>query len=112
MTDEVATPTSTDELARSIGALLERDASPGIYHLSNEGEASRYDWAREILRLAGMTDRDVEAVTTPELRANGYAGPVKPPYSVLSNTRAAALGVTLQPWKDALAAYFATRVSG
>jgi dTDP-4-dehydrorhamnose reductase len=111
VTDEVATPTATDELARAIGALIEREASPGIYHLSNEGEASRYDWAREILRLAGMADRDVEAVTTPELRANGYAGPVKPPYSVLANTRAAALGVTLQPWRAALAAYFETRVS-
>ena len=35
----------------------------------------------------------------------GYAGPRKPAYSVLANTRAAALGITLRPWRDALAAY-------
>jgi dTDP-4-dehydrorhamnose reductase len=109
--DEIATPTSTDDLAAGIGALLERDAPAGVYHLSNEGEASRYEWALEVLRLAGMGDREVAAVTMTELRANGYAGPVKPPYSVLANTRAAALGVTLRPWREALAAYFAARVS-
>ncbi len=111
VTDEIATPTSTDELATGIRDLLERDAAPGVYHLSNEGEASRYDWAREILRLAGRTDIAVAAVTSDELRANGYSGPVKPTYSALGNTRAAALGIKLRPWRDALAAYFAARVS-
>lgn len=111
VTDEIAAPTSTNELAAGIRDLLERDAEPGVYHLSNEGEASRYDWAREILRLAGRTDVPVAAVTTEALRENGYAGPTKPAYSVLGNTRAAAIGVKLQPWPDALAAYFATRVS-
>ena len=111
VTDEVATPTSTNELAAGIRDLLERDAEPGVYHISNEGEASRYDWAREILRLAGRTDVAVAAVTSDELRASGYAGPLKPRYSVLGNTRAASLGIKLRPWQDALAAYFATRVS-
>jgi dTDP-4-dehydrorhamnose reductase len=53
-----------------------------------------------------MSDIPVDAVTTDELRARGYAGPPKPPYSVLANTRAAALGVTMRPWQDALAAHF------
>jgi dTDP-4-dehydrorhamnose reductase len=106
VTDEVATPTSTEDVAEALRTLLERHAPAGVYHLVNEGEASRYDWAVEILRLAGI-DAPVVAVTTPELRANGYAGPVKPPYSALANTRAAALGVRLRPWREALAAYFA-----
>jgi dTDP-4-dehydrorhamnose reductase len=106
VTDEVATPTSTEDVAEALRALLERHAPAGVYHLVNEGEASRHDWAVEILRLAGI-DAPVAAVTTPELRANGYAGPVKPPYSALANTRAAALGVRLRPWREALAAYFA-----
>lgn len=104
VTDEVASPTATEDLAEAIRALIERDAPPGIYHLANEGTASRYDWAREILQLAGM-DAPVDAVTTAELRARGYAGPHKPAYSVLANTRAAALGITLRPWREALAAY-------
>jgi dTDP-4-dehydrorhamnose reductase len=106
VTDEIATPTSAADLAQAIRALIERDAPPGVYHLANEGEASRYDWAREILRLAVMGDLAVTAVTMEQLRAGGYAGPVKPPYSVLANTRARALGIVLPPWQAALAAYF------
>jgi dTDP-4-dehydrorhamnose reductase len=109
VTDEVATPTATDDLATAIGALLERRASPGVYHLSNGGEGSRYDWAVAILRLAGKSDASVEAISTADLRAAGYTGPRKPPYSVLANTRAAALGITLRPWRDALRDYFARR---
>jgi dTDP-4-dehydrorhamnose reductase len=111
VTDEVATPTATDELAGAIGLLLKRGAEPGIYQLSSAGEASRYDWAREILRLAGMGDVPVSAVTTAELRANGYAGPVKPPYSVLANNCAAALGIRMRDWREALADYFARRAA-
>jgi dTDP-4-dehydrorhamnose reductase len=89
VTDEVATPTSTDDLAAAIGLLLERDAPPGIYHLTNAGAA----------------------VTMAELRASGYSGPVKPSYSVLANSRAAALGITLRDWHGALAGYFARRAA-
>lgn len=108
VTDEIATPTNADDLAVAIGALIEhRDAGPGIYHLTNEGEASRFEWAREILQLAGLDASRVEPVTTAELRATGYGGPRKPPYSVLANTRARALGIVLRPWREALAAHFA-----
>jgi dTDP-4-dehydrorhamnose reductase len=106
VTDEVASPTSTPDLAQALRALIERDARPGIYHLVNEGAASRFEWAIEVLRLAGIDTR-IDAVTTAELRARGYAGPRKPAYSVLANTRAAVLGVRLRPWRDALAEYMA-----
>lgn len=106
VTDEVATPTSTEDLAVAIREMIDRLAPAGIYHLANGGEASRYDWAVEILRCSAMSDVPVESVTTEQLRANGYDGPRKPPYSVLANTRAAALGVTMRPWREALAAYF------
>jgi dTDP-4-dehydrorhamnose reductase len=107
VTDEIATPTNADDLAVAIRQLIELpDAPPGIYHLTNEGEASRYEWAREIVRLAGLDESRVEPITTAQLRAGGYDGPRKPPYSVLANTRARALGITLRPWREALAAYF------
>jgi dTDP-4-dehydrorhamnose reductase len=106
VTDEIAAPTSAADLATAIRSLIEKDAPAGIYHLVNEGECSRYEWAREILRLAGMPDVPVEAVTTGEFRAGGYTGPAKPPYSVLANNRARAIGITLRPWHEALAAYF------
>lgn len=107
VTDEIATPTYAEDLAGGIRQLIEYpDAPPGIYHLTNEGEASRYAWAREIVRLVGLDESRVEPVTMAELRASGYDGPRKPPYSVLANTRARALGITLRPWREALAAYF------
>jgi dTDP-4-dehydrorhamnose reductase len=108
VTDEIATPTYVDDLAVAIRQLIEREAPPGIYHLTNEGEASRYEWACEILRLAGMSDVPVEPITTEQLYASGYDGPRKPPYSVLANTRARALGITMRDWREALADYFAT----
>ncbi len=106
VTDEIATPTSTEDLAAAIRGLIESAARSGVYHLGNSGEASRYDWAMAILRLSGLEGTAVERVTTAQLRAGGYAGPLKPPYSVLANVRAQALGVTLRSWEDALAAYF------
>lgn len=108
--DEISTPTYTDDLAAAIAALIEKRAPAGVYHLVNDGEASRWEWATEVLRLAGR-DVPVRRVTTAELRANGYSGPEKPPYSVLANTRAAALGVTLRPWREALADYMRQRAA-
>jgi dTDP-4-dehydrorhamnose reductase len=105
-TDEIATPTSTEDLAAALCGLVESDASPVIYHLTNDGAASRYDWALAILQLAGLAGVPIEPVTMAQLRAGGYDGPQKPPYSVLANTRAAALGITLRPWQEALTAYF------
>lgn len=109
VTDEVATPTSAGDLAAAILALVEAAAPAGVYHLTNAGEASRYDWATAILRLAGDDPGRIERVTAAALRRDGYDGPRKPAYSVLANTRAAALGVTLRPWREALAEYMATR---
>lgn len=106
VTDEIATPTSTDDLAEALRSLVECTAPADVYHLTNSGEASRYNWAVAILRLGGFGDVVVEPVTAAELTARGYQGPRKPQYSVLANTRAAALGITLRPWTDALPAYW------
>jgi dTDP-4-dehydrorhamnose reductase len=107
VTDEIAAPTATEDLAIAIRALVEGAAPAGVYHLANSGEASRYDWASVILRESGMSEVPVERVTTAQIRAGGYDGPVKPANSTLANTRALALGVTMDSWEDALAAYFA-----
>ncbi|HYM15194.1 MAG TPA: dTDP-4-dehydrorhamnose reductase [Dehalococcoidia bacterium] len=106
VTDEVAAPTAATELASAIAELLDRGPPAGVYHVAGEGAASRWDWAAEVLRLTGASSMP-ERVTTEELRAGGYSGPRKPPYSVLANTRARALGVVLRPWRDALAVYCA-----
>ncbi len=107
--DELATPTWTQDLAHALTNLVETDVY-GVYHLTNTGQASRYEWVEEILRLAGTSDVELRAVTTAEYRASLPANavvPHKPPYSVLANVAAAKLGIELRPWREALAAYFA-----
>lgn len=105
VTDEVASPTLTVDLAQAIVKLIQTN-SYGTYHLANAGECSRKDWAEEVLRLAGV-DVPVEATTQAE-----FASPVrKPEHSTLANNRAAKLGITLRPWREALREYIGAAVA-
>lgn len=107
--DETATPTWTQDLAHALTQLIETGLF-GVYHLTNGGRASRYQWSREILRLAGKSEVDMRPVTTREYRSSSPSGsltPQKPPFSVLRNLAGAALGIELRSWQDALEAYFA-----
>jgi dTDP-4-dehydrorhamnose reductase len=105
VTDEIASPTLTIDLAGAIAGLIETGQC-GTYHLTNSGECSRKEWAEEVLRLA-VVDVPIEATTQAE-----YGSPVrKPPYSVLANNRAAALGITLRPWREALREYMESKLA-
>jgi len=102
VTDEVATPTLAGGLAEAIARLVETGAF-GVYHFTNSGACSRYEWAREVLRLAGRSDVALKPTTLAEYRPY----PPKPPYTVLSNEAGARLGITLRRWQKALAEHFA-----
>src|SRR3954470_1564141 len=52
--DQIVTPTSTAELAEKVASLLEHE-SYGVYHMTNAGECSWFDFAKEALRLAGLS---------------------------------------------------------
>jgi dTDP-4-dehydrorhamnose reductase len=99
--EQVVAPTSTNDLSRAVFALLASPHhAPGIYHLVNEGECSWYEFTREIVRLVGG------GVEVSPVDRGGRSGAMRRPlYSVLANTKARALGITLRPWRDALAAY-------
>jgi dTDP-4-dehydrorhamnose reductase len=99
--EQIVAPTHCDDLSRAVWSLLEhRGATAGIYHLTNEGECSWYEFARTIFELSGHRP-DVVAVDR-----GGLSGKMRRPlYSVLANTRARQLGITLRPWREALAAY-------
>jgi dTDP-4-dehydrorhamnose reductase len=97
VTDEVATPTYAPDLAVAIATLI-RQPIYGIYHFTNAGRCSRYEWALKILELAGR-QVPVRPVTMSEFPG----ATVKPLYSVLRNFCGAALGITLRPWEEALA---------
>lgn len=97
VTDEIASPTWTADLAGAIGGLLKHHEY-GIFHLANDGECSRKEWAEEIVSQRGL-HVPIEETT----QATFNLPYRKPVVSILSNTRAAALGVTMRPWRDALA---------
>jgi dTDP-4-dehydrorhamnose reductase len=100
VTDEVANPTFVQDLADAVVRLVGTGAY-GIYHLTNAGHVSRYDFARRILDLSGRSHIPVEPITLAD-----YPRPSTPPtFSALANSAAAALGITLRPWEEALAEF-------
>ena len=102
--DEVGSPTYTADLAEGIVELLGSGSFGGKHHVVNSGVASRADWAREVLRLAGIAveTEDVPASTWP--RAS-----VPPAWAVLEPTPLPS-GPALRPWQEALAEYMAIRL--
>ncbi len=104
--DQVLTPSYTLEMARKVWRLLPK-AAPGIYHLTNAGQTSWYDFTREIFRLSGLQP-DLVPVTAAEFGARAP----RPAYSVLAHEALAALDEDdLRPWGDALAAYLHERAT-
>jgi dTDP-4-dehydrorhamnose reductase len=98
--DEFGNPTYAPDLAAAIARLV-ATGHFGIYHLTNAGFCSRFEFAREIMRLAGKPDLPI----TPILSAD-WPRPSRPPlHAVLANTAAASLGIALRPWEQALAEY-------
>ena len=95
------------ELAAQI-RLLALEGPPGLYHATNQGSCSWYEFARMIFDLA--------ALRTP-LRPTSvkeFASPVRRPvYSVLENAALQAIGLDrMRPWREALADYLGQRAAG
>lgn len=98
--DLLCTPTSASDLAGGILELLEKEAAPGLYHLTNGGSCDWASFTAEIYRLAGLTNR-----VEPRDRKGCYAPARRPAYSVLNCDKANMVGVSLRSWQDALADY-------
>jgi dTDP-4-dehydrorhamnose reductase len=102
--DETSSPTYASDLAEALVALtIARGA--GVFHLVNEGAATRYALAREVARAAGLDPEVVKATTTADFLRKTPLPARRPPNSALRNERAAALGIRLRPWQEAVAAY-------
>lgn len=100
--DEIGNPTYVNDLADSI-ALLLVTGQYGTYHFTNTGACSRWAFANEILKQAGVED-----VTNTPILAREYDRASDPPrFGALRNIAGAALGITLPPWEQALANYMA-----
>jgi dTDP-4-dehydrorhamnose reductase len=99
--DQVGTPTYALDLAKAIAVVLERfdGTQTGIYHYSNEGVCSWYDFTKMIAEYNGTTECDVQPCHSDE-----FPSPVKrPSYSVLDKTKIKAVfGVAVPYWTDSL----------
>ena len=99
--DQVGTPTYALDLAKAITVVLSKfvGTQTGIYHFSNEGVCSWYDFTKMITEVNGTTECDVQPC-----HSNEFPSPVKrPAYSVLDKTKIKeTFGVEVPYWTDSL----------
>ena len=96
ITDEFGNPTYVLDLAQATRALVEEKKPFGIYHLTNSGIASWYDWAQEIFKVKKINANLLEGKRDDFVRAA-----TRPQYGVLNNTKF----MQLRPWTEALREY-------
>lgn len=99
--DQTSVPTTSTFLAMETVALLSKGVE-GLLHLVPSGDATRYDFAREVVRVTGSKSK-----VEPARSAEFPAAAARPAYSVMDNRRAAAaLGVRLPHWSELLPQVF------
>ena len=81
--DQIGTPTYARDLANAIMTIIGKGIKPGIYHFTNEGVTSWYDFTLAIHRLAGISQCKVRPLHTSEYPTAA----TRPPYSVLDKTK-------------------------
>jgi dTDP-4-dehydrorhamnose reductase len=103
--DQRGSPTYVIDLAKAIIQLCRKDAS-GIVHVTNAGDCSWFEFAREILKGANSAT-EVRPVSSEKM-----ARPApRPSYSVLSATSLRQCGIEMPSWNDALLRYLRERSS-
>lgn len=100
--DQCGTPTYALDLAKTINHIVENrlfEGNSGIYHFSNEGVCSWYDFTIKIARLAGNTECNIQPC-----HSNEFPSPVtRPAYSVLDKTKIKeTFGINIPYWVDSL----------
>ncbi len=97
--DQVGSPTYARDLARAIMVAVEGGVVRGVFHFSNEGVCSWYDFAKAVHAMAGIASCRLRPIRTSE-----YPTPApRPPYSVLDKAKVKeALGIEIPHWRDSL----------
>lgn len=103
--DQLGNPTNAADLAHHIFKLIVTKEY-GVYHCTGNGVCSWYDFAREFIRLAGVS-ASVVPCTSAEYAAAHPEAASRPAYSALDNMMLrATVGDEMRNWKDALASFF------
>jgi dTDP-4-dehydrorhamnose reductase len=103
--DQRGCPTYSVDLARAMIRLCRQDAK-GLVHVTNAGSCTWFEFAREIVKQAGLRT-EVRPISTPQMPRPAR----RPAYSVLSSTSLECWGITMPEWQDALARYLKERKS-
>ncbi|MDD3039179.1 dTDP-4-dehydrorhamnose reductase [Bacteroides sp.] len=97
--DQIGTPTYANDLARAIYTIINKGVVRGVYHFSNEGVCSWYDFTVAIHRLAGVASCKVRPLHTAEYPAKAN----RPAYSVLDKTKIKTIfGIEIPHWEESL----------
>ena len=102
--DQTMSPTATADAARVVLRILASGCVPGVYHVVNDGTATWFEFAREIVRLAG-----IEAVVTPCTSDEYPTRALRPRYSALDNAKISAAFGGMPSWEEALERYLAAK---
>ncbi len=96
--DQVGSPTYARDLARTIMHIVDKGIVPGVYHFTNEGVCSWYDFTRAIHRL-----EDIDCQVSP-IHTEDYPVPAaRPHFSVLDKSKIKkTFGIEIRWWEDAL----------
>lgn len=98
--DQIGTPTYARDLAHVIMTAIEKGVQPGVFHFSNEGVTSWYDFTKAIHRLAGITSCHVRPLHTSEYPTPAH----RPHYSVLDKTKIKqTYNIEIPYWEESLA---------
>jgi dTDP-4-dehydrorhamnose reductase len=97
--DQLGQPTSTFDVAERIIELKKGSISHGVYHATNSGQASWFEFTKEIFQLSGVSTDRITPVSSAE-----YVTPAKrPKFSVLDHSRWIEVGMNgLRSWESAL----------
>lgn len=96
VSDQVGRPTWTRTLAEFMQFIVEKEAPYGVYHLSNKGSCSWYEFAKEILKE--NTDVEVLPVTSEEFPQKA----IRPQRSIMDLSKSEELGFEIISWEEAL----------
>ena len=97
--DQIGTPTYANDLAQAIFAAINKGVVRGIYHFSDEGVCSWYDFTMAIHRLAGIASCKVKPLHTADYPAKAP----RPHYSVLDKTKIKdTFGIEIPHWEESL----------
>jgi len=108
VSDQSGTPTWAFDLASAVADMIAKpDPKPGIYHYTNDGQTTWYEFAREIHRLGremGLLERDcaINPLTTAQYPTKAS----RPAYSVLSKDKIKSTGIKVPEWKASLKCFF------